>query len=86
MIVIGNLRPEPVNLPLGNIILKGNSIHGSISSTRDDMKKVLDLTSSGKLGHVSDTHTDLKGINDAYQMIKDRKVLGRVLIDFSNSK
>ncbi|MCL4341597.1 MAG: zinc-binding dehydrogenase [Candidatus Thermoplasmatota archaeon] len=86
MIVIGNLRPEPVNLPLGNIILKGNSIHGSISSTRDDMKKVLDLTSSGKIGHVSDTHTDLKGINDAYGLIKERKVLGRVLIDFNNRK
>jgi len=86
MIVIGNLRPEPVNLPLGNIILKGNSIHGSISSTRDDMKKVLDLTAAGKLGHVSDTHVDIYGINSAYKMIKERKVLGRVLIDFPNGK
>ena len=86
MIVIGNLRPEPVALPLGNIILKGNSIHGSISSTRDDMKKVLDLTSAGKLGHVSDTHTNLKGINTAYGLIKDRKVLGRVLVDFRDGE
>ena len=82
IIVIGNLRPEPVDLPLGNIILKGNSIHGSISSTRDDMKRVLELTAAGKIGHISDTHVDLKGINSAYGMIKDRKVLGRVLVDF----
>ncbi len=86
MIVIGNLRPEPVSLPLGIIILKGNSIHGSISSTKDDMKKVLDMTASGRLGHVSDTHTDLNGINAAYGMIKEKKVLGRVLIDFQDNK
>ena len=86
MIVIGNLRPEPVDLPLGLIILKGNSIHGSISSTRDDMKRVLDLTASGKLGHVSDTHTDLKGVNEAYGKLKEKKVIGRVIIDFHGNE
>ncbi|WP_393972096.1 alcohol dehydrogenase catalytic domain-containing protein [Oxyplasma meridianum] len=86
IIVIGNLRPEPVALPLGNIILKGNSIQGSISSTRDDVKKVLDLTAEGKIGHISNKHVNLKEINSAYRLIKDREVLGRVLVDFHDNR
>ena len=43
LVVIGNVQPVPVDLPLGLIILKGNRIEGSISSTREDMKKALGL-------------------------------------------
>lgn len=83
LVVIGNVTPEPVNLPLGLIILKGNSISGSISSTRDDMKKALELTSEGKIKPVIDSRVPLDGINEAYEDMLSRKVFGRVYLDLT---
>ncbi|QRF76235.1 Acryloyl-coenzyme A reductase [Thermoplasmatales archaeon] len=80
MVVIGNVIPDPVNLPLGLIILKGNRIMGSISSTRDDMKKALDLSASGKVKAVSNMEIQLEAINTAYEDIRNRKNVGRVMI------
>jgi acryloyl-coenzyme A reductase len=80
MVVIGNVIPDPVSLPLGLIILKGNRITGSISSTRDDMKRVLDLTASGKIHAISNRIVSLDGINEAYADIRNRRSLGRVMI------
>ena len=83
MVVIGNVTPEPVNLPLGLIILKGNSIAGSISSTRDDMKKALELTSEGKIKPVVDRKVSLDRINEAYDDMVAKKVFGRVYLDLT---
>jgi len=81
LVVIGNVQPVPVELPLGLIILKGNRIEGSISSTREDMKNVLKLSAKGSIKPVIAEKVDLDHIEDAYSMIKDKKNLGRVLID-----
>ena len=81
MVVIGNLKPEPVELPLGLIILKGNSIKGSISSTRDDLKMGLDLLRS-KIHPEIGAKINLESINDGYREMLERKVLGRVLIKY----
>lgn len=81
MVVVGNIYPEPVNLPLGLIILKGNSIMGSISSTRRDMEAALRLSAEGKIRAVIEKRVPLDAINEAYDEIKGRRVVGRVLID-----
>ncbi|AKA49115.1 alcohol dehydrogenase [uncultured archaeon] len=83
MVVIGNVTPEPVNLPLGLIILKGNSISGSISSTRKDMQKALELTSQGKIKPIIGKKVPLERINEAYSDMLERKVFGRVYLDLS---
>lgn len=81
MVVIGNVTPDPVSLPLGLIILKGNSIHGSISSTRSDMKKALELTSQGKIKPIVDRIIPLEGVETAYDDMLHKKSFGRVYLD-----
>lgn len=81
MVVVGNVNPEPVSLPLGLIILKGNSISGSISSTKRDMEAALRLSAEGKIRPIIEKKIGIDRINEAYEDIKNRKVIGRVLID-----
>lgn len=81
VVVIGNVTPDPVQLPLGLIILKGNSVSGSISSTKDDMKQALDLTASGKIKPVVDRKVLLEDINEAYSVMLSKKSFGRVYLD-----
>ena len=84
LVVIGNVQPVPVELPLGLIILKGNRIEGSISSTRQDMKKALELSAKGNIKPVISEKTDLDHVADAYTMMKAKKNLGRILIELKN--
>ena len=81
MVVVGNVNPESVQLPLGLIIMKGNSISGSISSTRKDVETALDLTSKGKIHAVSDRTVSLDEVNNAFGDMQNRRSLGRILID-----
>ena len=81
MVVVGNIYPEAVPLPLGLIILKGNSISGSISSTREDMKKVLQMTAERRLKAFSNKTISLDEVNTAFKDIEQRMSLGRVMID-----
>lgn len=81
LVVIGNVTPEPVNLPLGLIILKGNSISGSISSTREDMRTALNMTSEGKIKPIVDRKIPIDRINEAYEDMLSKKVFGRVYLD-----
>ncbi|MGC8506269.1 MAG: zinc-binding dehydrogenase [Thermoplasmata archaeon] len=82
MVVVGNIVPDPVELPLGLIILKGNSVIGSISSTRSDITEVFRLELQGKLKPIIDRTVDLDSVEDAYTEIRSRKNIGRVLIKF----
>ncbi len=80
MIVIGNLIPKSVELPLGLIILKGNRIEGSISSTLQDMKKVTEMAMDGKLRAVVSEEIPLEKVNEAYSNILKKGNTGRVMI------
>ncbi len=81
MVVVGNVDPEPVPLPLGLIILKGNTISGSISSTKKDVEKALDLTARGKIHAFSGRTISLEEVNTAFNDMENRKSLGKILID-----
>ncbi|KAA8923098.1 zinc-binding dehydrogenase [Thermoplasma sp.] len=83
MIVIGNVKPDPVDLPLGLIILKGNTIRGSISSTRKDVSEALNMVAENRINPVIGMEVGLENINEAMDMMKNRKTEGRVLIRFS---
>ncbi|EQD32674.1 alcohol dehydrogenase [mine drainage metagenome] len=65
---------------MGLIILKGNRIEGSISSTRNDMKKALELSAKGEIEPVISQKVDLDHVEEAYSMIKEKSNLGRILI------
>ncbi|MHB8361476.1 MAG: zinc-binding dehydrogenase [Thermoplasmataceae archaeon] len=80
IIVIGNLEPTPVEVPLGLIILKGNRIEGTISSTRNDLRIALELSRSGKVKEVKHDVRNLLDVNNAFSDIKQRKNLGRIML------
>lgn len=80
MVVVGNLVPQPVPLHLGLLILKGYTIRGSVSSTRDDITKVLDLSKRGKIKAISDGTMDLHEVNGAFARIKQKGNTGRVFL------
>lgn len=82
MIVVGNINPEPAKLPLGILILKGNSVTGSISSTRNDLGEALELAASGKFKAVIDKTYDIEDVNMAYSEIRSRKNTGKVFLKF----
>ncbi|CAC11970.1 alcohol dehydrogenase related protein [Thermoplasma acidophilum] len=83
MIVIGNIKPDPVNLPLGLIILKGNTIRGSISSTRKDVSDALKMVAENRIKPVIGSEVSIDRINEAMEMMKNKQTEGRVLIKFS---
>lgn len=81
MVVVGNVDPSPVPLPLGLIILKGNRIMGSISSTREDMKAALELSAEGKISAMVHRKIHLEDVNGAFAEMKSRMSLGRIMIE-----
>ncbi len=83
MVVVGNVVPDPVDLPLGLIILKGNSIVGSISSTRSDVSRVLEMEKEGKIKPVIDRKVRLENVEEAYTEIREKKNFGRILLDLT---
>lgn len=81
LVVIGNIKPDPVPLPLGLIILKGNTISGSISSTKEDLRKALELSRKDSFRAIAqEKHIDK--VNDAFQAIRNRESQGRVFLGF----
>lgn len=82
MVVIGNVDVNPVSLPLGNLILKGNSIAGSVSSTKSSMKKALNLSNEGKIAAVVGKVFSLDEVGDAYRAMKNRELFGKAFIKF----
>ncbi len=80
VVVIGNVDVNPVSLPLGNLILKGNSIRGSISSTRKDMMKALEWSRTGKIKPIVGKVYSLDQIKEAYNDMENKKIFGRAFI------
>ncbi len=80
VVVIGNVDVNPVSLPLGNLILKGNSIVGSISSTRRDMRKALKLSRDGKIRPIVGKTFTLDSVGEAYRAMENREIFGRAFI------
>ena len=81
MVVVGNVDPTPVPFPLGLAILKGNTISGSISSTREDMKAALDLSANGKIKAIVHRTIHLENVNEAFSEMKSRMSMGRIMIE-----
>lgn len=82
MVVVGNLKPDPVKLPLGLIILKGNSVVGSISSTKNDLKDALELSKNSSFKAISNFERSLTDVNSAFAAMKGKESTGRVFLNF----
>ncbi len=80
LVVIGNVDVNPVSLPLGNLILKGNSIAGSVSSTKKSMTKALKLSNEGKITPVVGKVFSLDQVGEAYKAMKSKELFGKAYI------
>ncbi len=82
LVVIGNVDVNPVSLPLGNLILKGNTIAGSVSSTKATMNKALKLSKEGKIAPVVGRVFSIDDVAEAYKAMKNRELFGKAFIKF----
>ncbi|MGC8645587.1 MAG: zinc-binding dehydrogenase [Thermoplasmata archaeon] len=80
VVVIGNVNVAQLQVPTGNLILKGNWIAGSISSTKRSLRKALRLTSEGKVHAVVGKVFSLEQVEDAYRAMKNREIFGRAFL------
>ncbi|MEM2909862.1 MAG: alcohol dehydrogenase catalytic domain-containing protein [Nitrososphaerota archaeon] len=79
MVVVGNVTVSSVEVPLGLIILKANSIAGTIAATKNDLEEALRLTAEGKLKPIITVYP-LEKIHDAMERMRQKESVGRILL------
>lgn len=79
VIQVGNVKPEPIPIPLGLLILKENNIAGSLSCTKRELEEALRLHSEGKVRAVATT-MPLEEAEKAHRMIRERRHFGRITL------
>lgn len=82
MVVVGNLKPDPVRMPLGLLILKGNAVIGSISSTKEDLKNALELSKNSSYKAIKYDEKNISDVNSAFDSMKKKESRGRVFLNF----
>ncbi|MEM0128448.1 MAG: zinc-binding dehydrogenase [Thermoplasmatales archaeon] len=80
IVVIGNVNVGALQVPAGNLILKGNSVTGSISSTKKSLRKALRLSSEGKVKAIVGGTFTLDKVGDAYTAMKNKELFGRAFL------
>jgi propanol-preferring alcohol dehydrogenase len=79
-----------VALPAGDIpvniiqtVLDGTEVRGSLVGTRLDLAEAFDFGAQGKVTPIVQT-ADISSINDVIQEMKDGKITGRIVFDFTS--
>lgn len=81
LLQIGNVDPSQIyQLRLGYIILKDIKIIGHATATKKDAEGALKLTASGKITPVIAGTVRLDEIDKGFEMLKDKKKVGKVLV------
>ncbi|MGP4952931.1 zinc-dependent alcohol dehydrogenase, partial [Psychrobacter sp. T6-1] len=63
-------------------VLNGITIRGSIVGTRLDLQESLDMAAKGKV-KATVAAEPLENINDIFERMRDGKIEGRIVIDYS---
>jgi len=79
MVVIGNVNVKPVELQLGLIILRQNTIAGDLSSTKKTLYKALQLYRKGLIRAIG-TETPLERIGEALERMERGMSMGRIFL------
>lgn len=79
IIQIGNIKPEPIPLTLGHVILKEVSLHGSLSCTREELVEALELHRSRRVNPITMV-LPLEKVEEAHRMIRERRHFGRIML------
>jgi len=81
IIVIGNVRPgETLPLPLGTIIMREVSIHGSMNATRADLVDALRLLADGGLKPAPATVLPLAEAQHAHDLLRQKRSVGKIVL------
>ncbi len=79
IVVIGNVNVKPVDLQLGLIILRQNSIHGTLSSTRKTLYKAIQLYRLGRVKAIGQ-EMELTDFERALEKMEAGESRGRIFL------
>jgi len=80
-IVLVGLFGGAVDLPLVSIPLKAITIQGAYTGNYNDMIELIDLAKRGAIKPIISKHYSLDEVNNALEDLKNRKVIGRSVIN-----
>jgi propanol-preferring alcohol dehydrogenase len=78
--VLNGLPPGDFPLPICDLVLAGQTVHGSIIGTRRDMDEALELAISADTKCTIEKQP-LDNINDVFSRLKKGNVIGRVVLE-----
>ena len=83
LVFCGTTGGPDVELNLGHVYFKGQSILGSTMGTRDEFRTVLDLMDRGHFLPVVDRVFDLAEVADAHRYVEEQYQTGKVVVKVS---
>jgi propanol-preferring alcohol dehydrogenase len=78
--VLNGLPPGDFPLPICDVVLAGQTVHGSIIGTRRDMDEALELAISADIKCTIEKQP-LDNINEVFSRLKKGEVIGRVVLE-----
>jgi len=79
MVVVGNVTVSSVEVPLGLIILRANSIAGTIAATKKDLEEALRLTAEGRVKPIGTVYP-LEKVHEAMERMRRKESVGRIFL------
>ena len=80
-IILVGLFGGAVELPLVSVPLKAISIQGAYTGNYNDMVELIKLAKDGVINPLVSKHYSLEEANQALEDLKDRKIIGRAVIN-----
>lgn len=80
--VLNGLPPGDFPLPICDFVLAGQTVHGSIIGTRNDMDEAIKLAVETGIKTTIEKQP-LENINDIFDRLKSGQVVGRVVLDMT---
>ncbi len=81
IVTCGTTAGRTLSLPLWPFFVKQQKLVGSYGRTRADLHATLEWAATGKLRPVLDRVFPLAETTDAFKLLRDRSVLGKVLVE-----
>jgi propanol-preferring alcohol dehydrogenase len=78
--VLNGLPPGDFPLPICDIVLAGQTVHGSIIGTRQDMDEAIELAVAAKVETTIERHP-LDKINDVLDRLAAGDIIGRAVLE-----
>lgn len=82
-VVAVSLPKGNIDVPISKTVLDGIEIVGSLVGTRQDLAEAFQLTADGGIDPIVHTRK-LSEINDIVDEMKAGKIIGRMVVDFTN--